>query len=127
MAAGFDAGSGIRLCYVDGFAGPWKSKNGNLEDSSIAIGLRALEAAAKTWSERGANVNVEAAFVEKGHASTGQTAQPFERKRRPSAVASESFAAEVIARFDANARVQVEAVPIDGYGGLVGRRLMVAG
>ena len=55
----------VRLCYVDGFAGPWKSKSGSLEDTSIAIGLRALESAAKTWSERGAKIDVEAAFVEK--------------------------------------------------------------
>jgi three-Cys-motif partner protein len=55
----------VRLCYVDGFAGPWKSKSDNLDDTSIAIGLLALEAAAKTWSERGAKVDVEAAFVER--------------------------------------------------------------
>jgi hypothetical protein len=55
----------VRLCYVDGFAGPWNSKSENLEDTSIAIGLRALEAAAKTWTERGAKIDVEAAFVEK--------------------------------------------------------------
>jgi three-Cys-motif partner protein len=55
----------VRLCYVDGFAGPWNSKNENFDDTSIAIGLRALEAAAKTWSDRGAKIKVEAAFVEK--------------------------------------------------------------
>lgn len=55
----------IRLCYVDGFAGPWKSKNVDLQDTSIAIGLNALEVAAKTWSDMGADISVEAAFVEK--------------------------------------------------------------
>lgn len=54
----------VRLCYVDGFAGPWSSKSDNLDDTSIAIGLRALEAAAKTWRDRGAQIDVEAAFVE---------------------------------------------------------------
>ena len=54
----------VRLCYVDGFAGPWKSKSDNLDDTSIAIGLRALETAAKTWRDRGAQIDVEAAFVE---------------------------------------------------------------
>jgi three-Cys-motif partner protein len=55
----------VRLCYVDGFAGPWNSQSKTLQDTSIAIGLRALEAAANTWGTRGANIDVEAAFVEK--------------------------------------------------------------
>lgn len=55
----------VRLCYVDGFAGPWKSKSESLDDTSIAIGLRALEAAAATWRDRGAQIEVDAAFVEK--------------------------------------------------------------
>jgi three-Cys-motif partner protein len=54
-----------RLCYIDGFAGPWKSESAKLDDTSIVIGLRALEAAAKVWRDRGAQVVVEAAFVEK--------------------------------------------------------------
>jgi three-Cys-motif partner protein len=57
-------GRRVRLCYVDGFAGPWKSKSASLDDTSIAIGLRALEAAAKTWRDRGAQIDVDAAFVE---------------------------------------------------------------
>jgi three-Cys-motif partner protein len=55
----------VRLCYIDGFAGPWKSQSATLDDTSIAIGLRALEAAANTWSERGAKIAIEASFVEK--------------------------------------------------------------
>jgi three-Cys-motif partner protein len=58
-----------RLCYVDGFAGPWKSKSEGLADTSIAIGLHALEAAAATWRERGTEIDVEAAFVEKDPAA----------------------------------------------------------
>jgi three-Cys-motif partner protein len=54
----------VRLCYVDGFAGPWKSKSESLDDTSIAIGLRALEAAAQTWRDRGAQIDIDAAFVE---------------------------------------------------------------
>ena len=54
----------VRLCYVDGFAGPWNSKRKGLEDTSIAIALLALEAAAKTWQDRGAQIDVDAAFVE---------------------------------------------------------------
>jgi three-Cys-motif partner protein len=59
----------VRLCYIDGFAGPWNSRSEALDDTSIVIGLRALEAAAKTWSERGAKIDVEAAFVEKDQAA----------------------------------------------------------
>lgn len=65
-------GRRVRLCYVDGFAGPWKAKSAALEDTSIAIGLGALEAAVKTWSEHGAQFDVEAAFVEKDDAAFGE-------------------------------------------------------
>ena len=55
----------VRLCYVDGFAGPWKAQSAALDDTSIVIGLGALEAAAQTWREHGAQIDVDAAFVEK--------------------------------------------------------------
>lgn len=56
----------VRLCYVDGFAGPWKAKSADLEDTSIAIGLAALRAAASTWP---AGVEVDAFFVERDPAA----------------------------------------------------------
>jgi three-Cys-motif partner protein len=59
----------VRLCYVDGFAGPWKARSAALDDTSIVIGLNALEAAAQTLREHGAQIDVEAAFVEKDEAS----------------------------------------------------------
>ncbi len=62
----------VRLCYVDGFAGPWKAKSAALEDTSIAIGLDALEDAVKTWTEQGAQFDVEAAFVEKDDTAFGE-------------------------------------------------------
>jgi len=37
----------------------------NARDTSIAIGLNALEEAAQTWRQHGAQIDVEAAFVEK--------------------------------------------------------------
>ncbi|MCL2723049.1 MAG: three-Cys-motif partner protein TcmP [Polyangiaceae bacterium] len=63
----------VRLCYVDGFAGPWKAKSAALEDTSIAIGLEALEAAVKTWREHDTHAlfHVEAAFVEKDDTAFG--------------------------------------------------------
>jgi three-Cys-motif partner protein len=65
-------GRRVRLCYVDGFAGPWKAKSAALEDTSIAIGLDALEDAVKTWTEQGAQFDVEAAFVEKDDTAFGE-------------------------------------------------------
>lgn len=59
----------VRLCYVDGFAGPWQAKDAELKDTSIAIGLDALEAAAKTWRERGNQIEIDAYFVEKDKAA----------------------------------------------------------
>lgn len=57
--------SGARLCYVDGFAGPWNARSESLDDTSIAISLKALETAAAAWRDRGATIEVEATFVEK--------------------------------------------------------------
>lgn len=58
-----------RLCYVDGFAGPWQAKDAELADTSIAVGLDALEAASATWRSRGVEVRVRAYFVEKDERS----------------------------------------------------------
>lgn len=55
----------VHLCYVDGFAGPWQAKDAALADTSIAIGLDALEAAATTWRDKGYPIDVDAYFVEK--------------------------------------------------------------
>jgi len=54
-----------KLWYVDTFAGPWDERQPDLADTSIAIGLGALETAAATWKERGHVVEVAALFVEK--------------------------------------------------------------
>lgn len=58
-------GRRVRLCYVDGFAGPWQAKDAALADTSIAIGLDALEAAITTWRSKGVEIDVDAFFVEK--------------------------------------------------------------
>lgn len=54
-----------RLWYVDCFAGPWRSADEDLRDTSVHIGLEALRAAAATWSEKGHKVELAAVFVEK--------------------------------------------------------------
>jgi three-Cys-motif partner protein len=62
----------VRLCYVDGFAGPWQAKDDELSDTSIAISLDALEKAANTWREKGHSVDVFAYFVEKDQQAFGR-------------------------------------------------------
>lgn len=54
-----------RLCYVDGFAGPWQARDEELADTSISVGLDALEAAVATWATKGFDVQVDAYFVER--------------------------------------------------------------
>jgi three-Cys-motif partner protein len=55
-----------RLWYVDVFAGPWQSKDADLRDTSIWIGLAALEEAARSWQAlKGVQIEVGAVFVEK--------------------------------------------------------------
>src|SRR3982751_1211398 len=54
-----------RLWYVDTFAGPWKQRHPELRDTSFAIGLEELEAAARTWRDRGLAVELSAVFIEK--------------------------------------------------------------
>src|SRR5262249_36126611 len=55
----------VRLWYVDCFAGPWRAVDQALADTSISIGLEALQSAAKTWKESGTRLELGAIFVEK--------------------------------------------------------------
>jgi three-Cys-motif partner protein len=54
----------VRLWYVDCFAGPWRAQNEDLRDTSIHIGLEALESAARTWTKAGTTIELGAIFVE---------------------------------------------------------------
>jgi three-Cys-motif partner protein len=65
-------GRKVRLWYVDCFAGPWESKSGNRDDTSVAIGLGALEAALETWADAAGKVEAQAIFVEANHASAAE-------------------------------------------------------
>ena len=73
-------GRRARLCYVDGFAGPWKAQSAELDDTSIAIGLNALEEAAQTWREHGVHIDIEAAFVEKDDTAFGDLDRYLKRR-----------------------------------------------
>ena len=52
----------VKLWYVDCFAGPWEAQSTTLADTSIAIGLTELKAAATSWAN--AHVEIGALFVE---------------------------------------------------------------
>ncbi len=55
-------GETVQLWYVDCFAGPWQAKGQQLEDTSIAIGLGALDEALES---PGLNVAASAIFIER--------------------------------------------------------------
>jgi three-Cys-motif partner protein len=63
LGSGSRTGS-VRLWYVDCFAGPWRAQNEDLRDTSIHIGLEALESAARTWAKAGTTIELGAIFVE---------------------------------------------------------------
>ncbi|MCG8423555.1 MAG: three-Cys-motif partner protein TcmP [Proteobacteria bacterium] len=70
----------VKLWYVDCFAGPWKNRDQGLRDTSIAIGLQALEEAAATWRTHGHEIRLGAIFVEKDR-SAYQQLQTYLAKR----------------------------------------------
>jgi three-Cys-motif partner protein len=57
-------GQRIRLWYVDCFSGPWKSQDEKHADTSVAIGLNALEEALARWTGGSGQVEAGAIFVE---------------------------------------------------------------
>jgi three-Cys-motif partner protein len=70
MAWAHKRGSGgryghTRLWYVDCFAGPWEAAGEDLNDTSVAIGLKALRDAADTWRAKAGQIELGAIFVEK--------------------------------------------------------------
>jgi len=62
------------LWFVDCFAGPWKASDAALQDTSVAIALRALNEAHATWSARGraGHLQAKAIFVEANRHAYGR-------------------------------------------------------
>ena len=90
----------VHLFYVDCFAGPWEAQSERLEDTSIAIGLNALEEAAGRWSKQGI-IRTSAIFVEKKPESFANLKRYLEARR--GRVATHPFPgsfAEHVARID---------------------------
>lgn len=72
-----------RLWYVDCFAGPWESRDVELRDTSVAIGLEALKRARDVWEEHGAPVTTAAIFVEKNRKAFKRLQEYVEDIRGP--------------------------------------------
>ena len=54
-----------KICYVDGFSGPWKSGSEDYEDTSIRISLDILSKTKSGLQEMGKSVKFKCIFVEK--------------------------------------------------------------
>jgi len=60
----------IRLWYVDCFAGPWESRSEDRTDTSVDIGISALEEALDFWGKgHGQPIEARAVFVERNSTS----------------------------------------------------------
>lgn len=93
------------LWYVDVFAGPWESQSPDRRDTSIAIGLDALNEAAITWGRAGHSIKLHAVFVEKN-------ARSFEALR--------AFTSEAKGRVDAHTFLGPFGEHVDDIDRLVG-------
>lgn len=65
-------GRRVRLWYVDCFAGPWSSRTEDHGDTSVAIGMNALEEALSIWADAPAKVEAGAIFVEANPSSAAR-------------------------------------------------------
>ncbi len=65
LARTYQHGRIVRLWYVDCFAGPWQAAGENLEDTSIAIGLRVLRVLREVIESMDHKVRASAIFIEK--------------------------------------------------------------
>ena len=72
----------LRLWYVDCFAGPWESRSDERTDTSVAIGLSALEEALDFWGQgHGQPIEVRAVFVER-NATACQSLRAYLKERK---------------------------------------------
>lgn len=73
-------GRPVRLWYVDCFAGPWESRDENIVDTSVAIGLETLNQVLGEWSATvGASLTASAIFVEARSGRSSVLEQHVER------------------------------------------------
>lgn len=82
----------MTLWYVDCFAGPWQSQDEQLTDTSIHIGLSALQEAGRIWCHNGHNVTLRAIFVEKDGGAFSRLEEYL--RGRDGAVATHAFYGE---------------------------------
>lgn len=72
---------GARIWYVDCFSGPWESACQRHEDTSIHIGLNAIQEAAAFWATKGFRIRLGAIFVEKDPAAYQKLKTYLEARR----------------------------------------------
>jgi three-Cys-motif partner protein len=88
----------IRLWYVDCFAGPWESRSEDRTDTSVDIGIRALEEALDVWGQgHGQPIEARAVFVER-NATSCQSLRAYLEARKarvPCEVLEGEFGANV--------------------------------
>lgn len=96
----------VHLWYVDCFAGPWESADVQRSDTSVAIGLRALNQAAATWAAKGRRIALHAVFVEQDGAA-------FE--------ALQGYVAQAADRVDAHCLFGAFGAHVDAIDRLVGK------
>ena len=73
----------IDLWYVDCFAGPWGTGRDDLQDTSVAIGVRALESAVSIWQEKGHQVSGSAIFIGKNEKAADQLSRFIDANPSP--------------------------------------------
>jgi len=54
-----------KICYVDGFSGPWKSISEDYGDTSIKISLEILKNTQEGLRKQGKSVEIKCIFVER--------------------------------------------------------------
>ena len=56
------------ITYIDGFSGPWKSKDPLLKDTSFAIAIDALQEVQRNFLAKGKKIRIRCFFIEKAPA-----------------------------------------------------------
>ncbi len=89
--------------FVDGFAGPWKSKTDDLSDTSIGISIEKMLEARKGYLDRGWKCpNFKALYIEKDPERSTRLQQHIAEQRGslPQGVAVEAWQGDFIERLD---------------------------
>lgn len=70
-----------KMCYVDGFSGPWKSVSDDYGDTSIKISLDILERTKRGLLDKNKSVIIKCIFVEKNKSAFSELGQILKEKQ----------------------------------------------